>query len=89
MARLGLAQQHIADHEIDLAATRALLRMACEELDAGHLSTTATSVAKTFGAEAIDRIVDRSIQLCGGLGVHRWSIAVRAVKEAAAQPTRR
>lgn len=41
------------------------------------------------GPEAIDRIVDRSIQLCGCLGVHRWSIAVRAVKEAAAQPTRR
>ncbi len=66
---LGMAQQMIADNEIDLAATRALLRRACEDLDAGDLGTTNTSIAKAFGAEAIHRVVDRSIQLCGGLGV--------------------
>lgn len=66
---LGMAQQMIADNEIDLAATRALLRTACADLDAGDLGTAATSIAKVFGAEAIHRVVDRSIQLCGGLGV--------------------
>ncbi|MDT9592181.1 acyl-CoA dehydrogenase family protein [Nocardioides zeae] len=66
---LGLAQQHIADNEIDLAATRALLRTACEELDAGGRASESTSIAKTFAAEALDRVVDRSQQLCGGLGV--------------------
>ncbi|GAB3077834.1 acyl-CoA dehydrogenase family protein [Nocardioides zeae] len=66
---LGLAQQHIADNEIDLAATRALLRVACEELDAGGRASESTSIAKTFAAEALDRVVDRSQQLCGGLGV--------------------
>lgn len=36
LADLGMAQQMIADNEIDLAATRALLREACAELDAGE-----------------------------------------------------
>jgi acyl-CoA dehydrogenase len=66
---LGMAQQMIADNEIDLAATRALLLRACEELDDGQRASKATSIAKTFAAEALNRVVDRSIQLCGGLGV--------------------
>jgi acyl-CoA dehydrogenase len=69
LADLGMAQQMIADNEIDLAATRALLLRACEELDAGHRASKATSIAKTFAAEALNRVVDRSVQLCGGLGV--------------------
>ena len=55
--------------EIDLAASRALLIKACHELDAGKHASDETSIAKTFAAEAYLRIVDRSIQMCGGLGV--------------------
>lgn len=69
LAELGLAQQMIADNEIDLAATRALLREACAELDAGGRAPKSTSIAKTFAAEALNRVVDRAVQLCGGLGV--------------------
>src|SRR6478752_2290064 len=68
---LGMAQQQIADNEIDLAATRALLLQACAELDAGERASKSTSIAKTFAAEALHRVVDRSTQLCGGLGVSR------------------
>ncbi|RZK93712.1 MAG: acyl-CoA dehydrogenase family protein [Rhodococcus sp. (in: high G+C Gram-positive bacteria)] len=66
---LGMIQQMVADNEIDIAATRALLTQACWELDQGEHASNATSIAKTFAAEAIFRIVDRSIQMCGGLGV--------------------
>ncbi|MEV0709992.1 acyl-CoA dehydrogenase family protein [Nocardia aurea] len=66
---LGMVQQMVADNEIDIAATRALLTRACWELDAGESAANSTSVAKTFAAEAIFRIVDRSVQMCGGLGV--------------------
>jgi acyl-CoA dehydrogenase len=66
---LGMVQQMIADNEIDIAATRALLTRACWELDRGEPAGDATSIAKTFAAEAIFRIVDRSMQMCGGLGV--------------------
>ena len=65
----GLAQHLIAESEIDLAATRALLDVACAALDAGSPAAQETSIAKTFGAEAIGRVVDRAAQLCGGMGV--------------------
>ena len=66
---LGMIQKMVADNEIDIAATRALLVRACWELDQGSHAANATSIAKTFAAEAVFRIVDRSMQMCGGLGV--------------------
>lgn len=69
LAELGMVHQLVADNEIDIAATRALLMTACAELELGGHAGTSTSIAKTFGSEAIGRIVDRSVQMCGGLGV--------------------
>ncbi|MEU1208368.1 acyl-CoA dehydrogenase family protein [Nocardia sp. NPDC005825] len=66
---LGMIQKMVADNEIDIAATRALLTRACWELDQGQAASNSTSIAKTFASEAIFRIVDRSVQMCGGLGV--------------------
>lgn len=71
LADLGMAQQLIADNEIDLAATRALLMQSCAELDSGERASKSTSITKTFAAEALNRVVDRATQLCGGLGVSR------------------
>ena len=71
LADQGMVQQMIADSEIDLAATRALLMEACRELDAGGRASVSTSIAKTFAAEALHRVVDRATQMCGGLGVSR------------------
>lgn len=69
LSELGMAQHQIADSEIDLAASRALITAACWELDQGRDAGDSTSIAKTFVSEAVCRIVDRSVQLCGGLGV--------------------
>lgn len=69
LGELGMIQNMVADNEIDIAATRALLVRACWELDQGSAAGDATSIAKTFAAEAIFRIVDRSVQMCGALGV--------------------
>jgi acyl-CoA dehydrogenase len=71
LSDLGMTQQMIADNEIDLAATRALLMDACRELDAGGRAPESTSIAKTFAGEALHRVVDRAVQMCGGLGVSR------------------
>jgi acyl-CoA dehydrogenase len=65
----GLAQQLIADSEIDIEASRALILSACADLDADRPASASTSIAKTFVAEATYRIADRAVQLCGGLGV--------------------
>jgi acyl-CoA dehydrogenase len=66
---LGMAQQLIADNEIDLAASRALIREAAWALDTGGAGRHETSIAKTFVAEAVGRVVDRSVQLCGASGI--------------------
>jgi acyl-CoA dehydrogenase len=69
LSDLGMMQQMVADNEIDLAATRALMREACQALDAGLRASKETSIAKTFAAEALHRVADRAVQMCGGLGV--------------------
>jgi alkylation response protein AidB-like acyl-CoA dehydrogenase len=81
LADLGMVQQMIADNEIDLAATRALLLQACHELDAGGRASKSTSIAKTFAAEALNRVADRSVQMCGGLGVSRDLPVARIARE--------
>ncbi|WP_275294717.1 acyl-CoA dehydrogenase family protein [Amycolatopsis sp. La24] len=69
LAELGMAQQMIADNEIDIAAARALILRACWEIDLDQPSAQSVSIAKTFTAEAVYRTVDRALQLCGSLGV--------------------
>lgn len=64
----GMAQQMIADNEIDLAAARALLWQACWSIAQGERGTETSSRAKVFVSEAVGRVADRSVQLCGGLG---------------------
>jgi acyl-CoA dehydrogenase len=81
LADLGMVQQLVADNEIDLAATRALLREACEELDAGGRASQLTSITKTFASEALHRVADRSQQMCGGLGVPRDLPVARVARE--------
>ena len=81
LSDLGMTQQMIADNEIDLAATRALLMDACRELDSGGSASKATSITKTFAAEALHRVVDRAMQMCGGLGVSRDLPVARIARE--------
>ncbi|MFD0439943.1 acyl-CoA dehydrogenase family protein [Streptomyces chartreusis] len=81
LADLGMAQQLIADNEIDLAATRALLREACVILDQGGRAAKETSIAKVFAAEALHRVVDRAMQLCGGMGVSADLPVARIARE--------
>ena len=80
LADQGMAQQLIAENEIDLAASRALLWQACWTVGLHHAdsgSVTAgsrphgleeSSRAKVFVSEAASRVVDRSVQLAGGMG---------------------
>jgi alkylation response protein AidB-like acyl-CoA dehydrogenase len=68
LAEHGMAQQLIADNEIDLAAARALLWQTSWLLATGDKGTEASSRCKVFVSEATSRVVDRAVQLCGGLG---------------------
>jgi acyl-CoA dehydrogenase len=66
---LGMVQAMVADSEIDIAASRLLIWQACAELDEGRSAAQSSSIAKTFVAEAVGRVVDRALQVCGALGV--------------------
>jgi alkylation response protein AidB-like acyl-CoA dehydrogenase len=69
LADHGMAQQMVADSEIDIAAARALVLQPCWDLDQGRGASDTTAIAKVFVSEAVCRIVDRAVQLFGGLGV--------------------
>jgi alkylation response protein AidB-like acyl-CoA dehydrogenase len=77
LADLGMAQAMIADNEIDLVAARLMLWHTCWELDNGAPGTVESSRAKVFVSEAVNRIVDRSVQLCGGLGTSEEMVVGR------------
>jgi alkylation response protein AidB-like acyl-CoA dehydrogenase len=81
LARQGMVELMIADNEIDLAATRSLLRTACRVLDAGGAGREETSLAKVFGAEALHRVADRAVQMCGGAGVSADLPVARIARE--------
>ncbi|MFF9035489.1 acyl-CoA dehydrogenase family protein [Streptomyces sp. NPDC014892] len=67
---LGMVQQMLADSEIDIEASRALILRTAWELDTGSAGAAQlTSVSKTFVAEAVNRVVDRAVQICGALGI--------------------
>jgi acyl-CoA dehydrogenase len=76
-----MIQQMIADNEIDIAASRGLITQACWELDQGRSAAQSTAIAKTFCAEAIYRVVDRSLQICGSLGVSGDVLLGRFLRE--------
>jgi acyl-CoA dehydrogenase len=78
---LGMVQAMVADSEIDLAASRLLIWQACAELDAGRSAAQSSSIAKTFVAEAVGRVVDRALQVCGALGVSGDTLLSRYHRE--------
>ena len=70
LEELGIAQGMLADSVIDIEASEALIartaKLLAEDPRAG---TALSSVAKVFCSEAVNRVVDRSMQLVGGDGV--------------------
>ena len=62
-------QWMIADSEVELRAARLLVYEAASKVDAGQLAKVDASVCKLFGTETAGRVVDRAIQMFGGMGV--------------------
>jgi acyl-CoA dehydrogenase len=67
---LGLAQQLIADNVIDIETSDAIITKTAQLLMLDPKAGSAlSSVAKVHCSEAVFRVIDRAIQLCGGDGV--------------------
>ncbi len=59
----------IAQHETELAAARALVREAADEISAGGEARIPVSMAKVFTANATQDAIDTALQFCGGNGI--------------------
>jgi acyl-CoA dehydrogenase len=62
-------QWMIADSEIELHASRLMVMQAAWKQERGDDIRHESSICKVFVAEAINRVIDRAVQICGALGV--------------------
>lgn len=62
-------QWMIADSEVELRAARLLVYDAASRVDAGEPVKVDASICKLYGTETAGRVVDRAIQMFGGMGL--------------------
>jgi acyl-CoA dehydrogenase len=79
-------QWMIADSEVELEAARWLILKAAWTVDQGWDPRHASSMAKLYGAGMVNRVVDRVMQVHGGMGytrelpIERWYRQVRLMR---------
>jgi acyl-CoA dehydrogenase len=62
-------QWMVADSHTEMHAARLMIWHAAWKLDQGERARQETSMTKVFVAETVDRVIDRSLQICGALGI--------------------
>ncbi len=68
LAEHQAVQWMIADSEIELHASRLMVMQAAWKHERGDDIRHQSSICKVFVSEAINRVIDRAIQICGALG---------------------
>ncbi len=69
LGELGMVQERIAESVLDIETSRLLIWRCAWALDRGEPARHESSLAKAHVAEAVGRVVDRAVQICGSLGV--------------------
>jgi len=69
LAEHQAVQWMIADSEIDIHASRMMVMHAAWKHERGEDIRHESSICKVFVAEAVNRVIDRAVQICGALGV--------------------
>ena len=69
LGELGMVQEKLARSLIDIETSRLLIYRCAWALDRGEPAKHESSVAKAYVAEAVNRVVDNAVQVCGGTGV--------------------
>jgi acyl-CoA dehydrogenase len=77
LAEFQLVQAALAEMATELEAARLLVARAAWAKDTGVAGKTEVAMAKMFATEAAQRIIDRALQLFGGLGVVRGGVTER------------
>ncbi|GAB1421675.1 acyl-CoA dehydrogenase family protein [Anaerolineales bacterium] len=79
-------QWMLADSETELEMGRLLIHHAAWLLANGDQARNETSMAKIHVAETVNRVLDRAVQICGGMGISRdmplssWYESARAFR---------
>jgi acyl-CoA dehydrogenase len=81
LADLGMVQRYIAESVIDLETSRLLIWHTAWTIDQGNAARHESSVTKAHVAEAVNRVVDRAVQICGSLGVCGDEVLARYITE--------
>jgi acyl-CoA dehydrogenase len=68
LGEFQMVQQMIADSVIDINAARLLVLRAAWDLDQGGDGRNWIAMVKVHAAEALNRVVDRAVQIFGGMG---------------------
>lgn len=74
-------QWFLADNAIDLHAGRLMVLHAAWKLDRGDEARVETSMCKVFVAEAVGRVIDRCVQICGARGIAREGLIERFYRD--------
>ena len=69
LAEHQMVQAMVADAHIDLYAARLITLDVARMLDTGQSIRHHSSMAKVFVSEAVNRVADSAVQICGALGV--------------------
>jgi acyl-CoA dehydrogenase len=81
LAEHQAVQWMLADSVIDIHASRLMVLEAAWKLDRGDEARQETSICKVFVAEAVGRVIDRCIQMCGALGISRDLLLERLYRD--------
>lgn len=83
MSELQSVQMTLADMAVDIdTAALTVYRAGWSHDVLGKLSSYAPSMAKLVGSEAAGRVVDRAVQLSGGMGVTKGNLIEQLYREA-------
>ena len=71
----------LADNEMDIYTARLAIWRTAWSLDQGERASSESSMSKVICSEAIWRVVDRSMQILGGLGLTRDTMVERIFRD--------
>jgi alkylation response protein AidB-like acyl-CoA dehydrogenase len=71
----------LADNEMDIYTARLAIWRTAWSLDQGERASSESSMVKVICSEAIWRVVDRSMQILGGLGLSRDTMVERIFRD--------
>jgi acyl-CoA dehydrogenase len=77
-----MVQAMLADSALDLLTSRALVHSIARRMDQGLDVRAELSVVKVVTSEALGRVADRAVQIFGGMGYSKESIAERLYRDA-------